>query len=113
MIIIEKIFTYLTSAKVGVDKFGNTYHESHFRKNYLGHKARYVMYNGNVEPSKAPPMWHAWLHYLSNNVPNEESMHYKWERDFLPNLTGTKFAYSPILKKVSNNYTAWNPGGRK
>ena len=113
MIIIEKFFTYITSTQVGVDEFGNKYYESRFRKDYLGHKARYVIYNGKVEPSKVPPMWHAWIHHLRNDVPDKDAMRYKWEKDFIPNLTGTKFAYAPILKKVSNNYTAWVPGGRK
>ena len=113
MVIIEKILTSLTSHKVGLYEFGNKYYESRFRKDYLGHKARYVIYNGKVEASKVPPMWHAWLHHLRNDVPAHNAQHYKWEKNFIPNVTGTKFAYTPILEKVSNNYTAWNPGGKK
>ncbi len=113
MLIIEKIFTSLTSREVGVDTFGNKYYESRFRKDYLGNNARYVMYNGVVESSKVPPMWHAWLHHLRKDVPAQETKSYKWEEDFIPNVTGTKFAYAPVLKKVSNDYVAWKPGGAK
>jgi NADH:ubiquinone oxidoreductase subunit len=113
MLIIEKIFTSLTSKQVGTDQFGNKYYESHFRKNYLNQKARYVMYKGKVESSKVPPMWHAWLHYLMKDVPTNNALSHKWEKDFMPNVTGTKFAYTPALKKVSNNYTSWKPGVAK
>ncbi len=113
MVIIEKILTSLTSNQVGIDEFGNKYYESRFRKDYLGNKARYVIYNGIVEASKVPPMWHAWLHHLRQGVPIKNAPHYKWEKGFTPNVTGTKFAYNPVLKKVSNNYTAWTPGGQK
>lgn len=113
MVIIDKIYTYLTSINIGADEFGNKYYVSRFRKNYLGKKARYVIYQGKVEPSKVPPMWHAWLHYLREEVPTNRTAYYKWEKEFIPNLTGTKFAYAPVLKKVSNNYTAWIPGERK
>ena len=113
MIIIEKIFTSLTSCQVGVDEFGNTYYESRFRKDYLGNKSRYVIYNGKIEASKVPPMWHAWLHHLRKNAPEKNALRYKWEKDFIPNVTGTKYAYAPVLTKVSNNYMAWVPGGKK
>jgi len=113
MLIIEKIFTSLTSRQVGTDEFGNKYYESRFRKDYLGRKARYVIYRGSVESSKVPPMWHAWLHHLRKDLPVENAPHYKWEKDFIPNVTGTKFAYAPVLKKTSNDYTAWKPGGKK
>ena len=115
MVIIEKIFTALTSVQIGTDIFGNKYYESRFRKDYLGNKARYVIYNGLVEASKVPPMWHSWLHYLRQDAPKKDAPHYKykWEKDFIPNITGTKFAYAPILKKTSNDYVAWKPGGSK
>lgn len=113
MIIIDKIFTYLTSTYIDMDEFGNKYYVSKFRKDYLGHKARYVIYSGKNEPSKVPPMWHAWLHHLRSEAPLSPVTYYSWEKEFIPNLTGTKFAYAPVLKKVSNNYTPWIPGERK
>ena len=117
MLLIEKIFTYLTSAKVGGDEFGNGYYQSRFRKDYLGNRVRYVLYRGKEEPSKVPPMWHAWLHHLREEVPVSDNAHYKWEKAFLPNLTGTKFAYNPVVgskrKEVSNDYISWVPGGKK
>lgn len=113
MIVIDKIFTYLTSNYVGIDEFGNKYYVSKFRKDYLGHLARYVIYNGMTEPSKVPPMWHAWLHHLRKDAPVSNLSYHNWEKEFIPNLTGTKFAYTPKLKRVSNNYTPWIPGDVK
>jgi NADH:ubiquinone oxidoreductase subunit len=113
MYIIEKIFTLLTSKYIGSDLFGNKYYESKKRTDSFKKKARYVIYKGKVEPSKVPPMWHAWLHHLSNDTPNIMTSRYKWEKNFIPNLTGTDFAYSPTHGKLSNDYTPWTPGGKK
>lgn len=117
MVLIEKIFTYLTSVKIGQDEFGNKYYQSRIGKDYLGNKIRYVVYNGILEPSKVPPMWHAWLHHLREEAPLAPKARYKWEGGFLPNLTGTKFAYNPMTnskrKTVSNDYISWVPGGKK
>lgn len=110
MELIDKIFIYLTSKYIGKDQFGNQYYQSRFRQNYLNKKSRYVIYNGKTIASKVPSKWHAWLHHLVDVIPNEIDVKYSWEKDFVPNLTGTKYAYSPILKKVSNNYHAWHPG---
>jgi NADH:ubiquinone oxidoreductase subunit len=110
--IINKIFTFFTSDKVGADQFGNRYYVSRFKKDYLGNKARYIMYKGIADPSKVPPMWHAWLHYLSDNLPKETRI-YSWQKNHIPNLTGTKLAYIPaksgVRYSVSADYTPWFP----
>ena len=116
MSIINKFFTSLTSNKVGTDQFGNDYYISRFRKNYLGQKARYVIYKGIAEPSKVPPMWHAWLHYLSDEVV-ADAPRYSWQQEHTPNLTGTKLAYIPaksgVRHSVSAEYTPWFPWRQK
>jgi NADH:ubiquinone oxidoreductase subunit len=48
-----------------------------------------------AEPSKVPPLWHAWLHYMTDQFPNKKDITYEWQQDFVPNLTGTSFAYFP------------------
>lgn len=113
MYIVDKILTKLTSKYIAADEFGNQYYESRLRTNTLGKKARYVLYKGRVEASKVPPLWHAWLHYLSNEIPNIMVSRYKWQKNFIPNLTGTKFAYMPDHGKLSNEYNAWSPGSKK
>lgn len=91
---------------ISVDKFGNSY--------YQQEKQRWVVYNGTDEPSKIPPQYYLWLHYSIDKL--EEKQRYKWERDRISNLTGTKLAYLPdghILKSPfaleKKDYTAWNP----
>ncbi len=115
MSIIDRFFTFLTSDKVGTDQFGNRYYLSRYKKDYLGNKSRYVVYNGAAEPSKVPPMWHAWLHHLSDKV--VESQNYSWQKAHIPNLTGTKLAYVPaksgVRPSVSADYTPWFPWRHK
>ncbi|MDB2414564.1 NADH:ubiquinone oxidoreductase subunit NDUFA12 [Rickettsiales bacterium] len=113
MTIGTKIFTFFHGRHVGDDQFGNRYFESK-RAGRDGKIKRWVMYNGKAEASKIPPEWHLWIHYTSDNVPSKK---YKWQKDHVPNLTGTKFAYMPpghILNgqkdiKTTSDYESWNP----
>lgn len=109
-----KIHTMLFGKFVGSDEFGNRYYT---RKTSQGEK-RWVMYNGKDEPSKVPPLWHGWLHYTLDEVPSASTVkHYKWEKQHLPNLTGTAGAYVPPghirrgaeREPSTSDYTAWKP----
>jgi NADH:ubiquinone oxidoreductase subunit len=95
----------------GADEFGNKYYISKFGKDYLGRESRFVIYNGKEEPSKVPPQWHSWLHHLSNEAIKAKK--YKWQKDHMPNLTGTKLAYGPekygIRPRISADYIPWFP----
>jgi NADH:ubiquinone oxidoreductase subunit len=82
---------WLYGKLVGADQFGNKYYVTK-GKNALGKNKRSVIYKGMNEPSKVPPMWHQWLHYLIDAIPNNEKSH-AWEQAYVPNVTGTKFAY--------------------
>lgn len=107
MSFLNSFFIKLFCKKVGSDEFGNSYYESN-SKNYLNQKKRYVIYNGISEPSKVPPLWHGWLHYLSDELPTLNAKKYEWQKHYLPNLTGTKFAY--VSQKTSKgSYTSWKP----
>ena len=110
MDIINKILIKVFCTKIGSDEFGNQYFESKKNK-------RYIIYNGISEPSKIPAKWHRWIHYTTNNPPNNTKTHL-WQKIHLPNLTGTNFAYSPldnkikkdkVRKKVSSDYQSWKP----
>lgn len=96
---------------IGEDEFGNKYYVSKFKQDYLGRESRFVIYKGKTEPSKVPPLWHAWLHHLSDEVIKAKK--HKWQKDYVPNVTGTKFAYSPekygTRPRVSADYIAWFP----
>ncbi|MCP5369472.1 MAG: hypothetical protein H6909_02125 [Rickettsiaceae bacterium] len=108
MSLINKLWIKLFYTKVGEDQFGNIYYTSE-QKNYLGVNKRYVCYNGLDESSKVPPMWHAWLHYLSNEIPFKIKS-YNWQQNYQPNLTGTKNSYHPqIANSGLKTYSAWVP----
>jgi NADH:ubiquinone oxidoreductase subunit len=94
MSFIDKFLAKIWAKKIGKDDFGNEYYVSCF-KNHLGRNKRLVIYNGLDLSSKVPPMWHAWLHYMTDEVPLGNKKKFEWERDFEPNLTGTKYAYEP------------------
>lgn len=111
MSLVNKIWLKLFYQRVGADQFGNIYYKSK-NTNYLGKNKRFVMYNGLDESSKVPPMWHAWLHYLCDDVPSiQGEKEHEWQQKFLPNLTGTKYSYSPAIKKnkIAPNYQSWQP----
>lgn len=109
MSFIDKIWIKFGKKQIGTDLFGNKYFVGK-GANYLGKLKRFVIYNGCDESSKVPPMWHAWLHYMSDDVPTSEDESYDWQQSHAPNLTGTKHAYNP---KAENNdlkpYLRWTP----
>ena len=132
---LEKIFTWWSGAtlgtlftlaksadKVGEDAFGNTYFQARTdRGSYdKGRRRRYVTYKGYAEPTKIPPDWHAWMHYLVDEPPTVAPLKRRaWEKDHLPNLTGTVYAWRPkgsIARggerpRAVGDYQAWSPGG--
>ena len=80
-------------------------------------KKRYVRYNGLVESSKIPPMWHAWLHYIDDKIPSKKRKLFEWQKSHEPNLTGTIYAKKPkgslsqvgLRQKSSADYESWKP----
>jgi len=101
---ISQLKIKLFSKLVGVDEFGNSYYQDKSNK-------RFVVYKGIAEPSKIPPHWHCWIHYSSDVVPSKIDKHkYSWQKIHLPNLTGTKYAYSPKdFKPRLQKYDSWKP----
>lgn len=103
-----RLHTFLHGKYVGKDEFGNRYYEGK-KTSANGRKKRWVMYKGMAEPSKVPASWHGWLHYTVDEV---LSGRYAWQKDHLPNLTGTKYAYDPEQGKENRGdqkYQAWKP----
>jgi NADH:ubiquinone oxidoreductase subunit len=71
-----------------------------------------------VEASCVPPLWHGWLHHSIDDVPNEaERKKYPWQKEHLPNLSGTPRAYRPpgsLLRgghraRAAGDYERWTP----
>ena len=107
--------TWLKGIRVGEDSFGNKYYRSKNLDNY-GRAKRWVVYNGQPEASKVPPEWHAWLHYMVED-PLLDKVRYDWQKDHLPNLTGTGASYAAdgSVHRDGNrwacvgDYDAWTP----
>jgi NADH:ubiquinone oxidoreductase subunit len=103
---INKLAIKFSCQKVGADEFGNEYFKNKSGK-------RFVVYRGIAEASKIPAQWHGWMHYNEDSAPVEINTHkFAWQKIHLPNLTGTKNAYSPknsAAKKTSSKYEAWEP----
>ena len=66
------------------------------RDSYDGRKRRWVIYRGYAEASKVPAEWHGWLHHTFDEPPTIEPLKRRsWEKDYVPNLTGTTEAWRP------------------
>jgi len=129
MSFIKRIFTWWNGStfgtllslrgatKVGEDDYGNTYYEDK-SKTLDGRPRRYVTYKGYADPSRVPPEWHGWLHHSYDDLPKDMGIKiHAWQKEHLPNLTGTVHAYKPKgsldrggeRAKVTSDYEAWSP----
>jgi len=104
--------TWLYGQDVGSDQFGNRYYQ-----NRSGSR-RWVIYNGTVEASRVPSEWHGWLHRTFKDPPTTAPLRTKsWEKEYLPNLSGTPYAYRPDgslsargeRSPATGDYEAWSP----
>lgn len=109
-----RLMTARQGVRVGEDEFGNCYYESR------DGKRRWVIYDGEVNASKVPASWHGWLHHTFAEPPTKEPLPVKsWEKQHIPNMTGTPDAYRPKgslhgpgeRSKATGDYEAWSPEG--
>jgi NADH:ubiquinone oxidoreductase subunit len=131
--VLKTIFTWWNGATIGAlftigkrgrfvgeDAQGNRYYEAKDARDAYdpGRKRRWVIYKGYAEASKIPPEWHGWMHYTWDEPPTTAPvLRRAWERDHLPNLTGTPLAYRPqgsIARggeraAATGDYEAWSP----
>jgi NADH:ubiquinone oxidoreductase subunit len=111
MTVRTRFYTWLYGEEVGQDPFGNRY----FRHK-KGERKRWVLYKGEAEASKVPPEWHAWLHYTTDAFPTA-TQPLPWQKEHVPNLTGTPEAYRPAgalerggkRARATGDYEAWQP----
>lgn len=114
MILGTLLNTWLHGRKVGTDQHGNRYFESKKQKQGVRPR-RWVLFKGDLEASKVPPEWHAWLHYTTE-APITRPMR-DWQKDHVPNLTGTVHAYLPPghdqrggqRDRATGDYEPWTP----
>ena len=88
---------------VGEDELGNKYYQNKKGK-------RWVIYNGEVEASKIPNDWYSWMHHTNNKIENSHNLKkYTWQKNHLPNQTGTTNAYNPKNNKnaTEKKYKTW------
>jgi len=117
-----RLFTWLRGDLVGRDGQGNRYYRAkgggRTHKDSLRHEQRWVIYDGEVEASRVPPEWHAWLHHTTDTIPPEGGPARRpWQKDHQPNKTGTVEAYRPpghTLKggkraPATGDYEPWTP----
>ena len=100
-----RLNTILFGKLVGEDNSGNKYYESKSGK-------RWVIYNGEVEASKIPSEWYSWMHHTGNKIENSHELDkYSWQKEHMPNQTGTENSYHPNKNKSKNasnkKYTTW------
>ncbi len=111
-----KLVTLFKGELVGQDSFGNKYYCQKGKQNL--NERRWVIYKGKVEASKVPAEWHGWLHHTIEEPPAIATIQrWAWEKNHLPNLTGTPYAYRPAghffsggkRKPATGDYIPWNP----
>jgi len=118
------LFTRVYGVPVGSDEFGNRYFRAKPKRaltrggGFFSRERRWVIYSGVPEASRVPAMWHAWLHHSSNDVPPVGGVVKRpWQKEHLPNQTGTALAYYPpgsVLRgshraKATGDYEPWTP----
>ena len=128
---LSKIFTWWNGATIGTlftvakrgefvgqDEFGNRYYQSRDHVSYDGRRRRWVIYEGYADASKVSADWHGWLHYTFDEPPTVIALPRRaWEKEHLPNLTGTPLAWRPQgslagegrRPAATGDYQAWSP----
>ncbi len=117
-----RLYTWLKGEEVGRDRFGNCYYREKgggsVHADSLRKERRWVIYDGEVEASRVPPDWHGWLHHTVTEPPPPEGLARRsWEKEHLPNQTGTAGAYRPLGHTLSGgkrprgtgDYEPWTP----
>ena len=97
------LYTWFYGNLVGKDEFQNKYYSN--SKNFSDLDAkRWVIFNGEIEASKIPSYWHAWLHKTIDKPPLNYKHKYDWQKDHKQNMTGTENAYYPSSYPLSKSY---------
>ena len=106
-----RLYTWRKGERVGEDGLGNVYYRER------NGTRRWVVYKDLSEASQIPPAWHAWIHFITDELPSDED--YKprpWEEAHRPNLTGTYEAYRPPgsvmrprVQEQPLGYEPWSP----
>ena len=58
---------------VGSDSYGNKYYKNKSDE-------RWVIYSKDIEATKITSDWFLWMHHTTNEIPNDKSKKYEWEK---------------------------------
>jgi NADH:ubiquinone oxidoreductase subunit len=125
MTIGTRLFTWLKGELVGSDRYGNRYYRMKGQRKLTqgggreSRERRWIVYAGPAEASAVPAEWHGWLHHTFDAPPTEaeQNQRYFWQKDHVPNMTGTAQAYRPpgsLLRgghrsPAAGDYEPWRP----
>ena len=115
-----RFYTWRFGEFVGQDQFGNSYYRTRGGRidPVLHFERRWVIYNGVSDGSLTPPDWYGWLHHTSDLPPTQERyVEREWQKPYVPNMTGTPWAYRPpgstlaaaARPPATGDYEAWTP----
>lgn len=107
------LFTRLHGEQVGEDDKGNVYYRN------ADDTRRWVIFASDTEASNVSAEWYGWMHHTFEEPPTVAPLReWPWQKDRLPNRTGTDDAYRPPGSLVAlgrerpsadKPYTAWVP----
>ena len=87
MTVGTRIMTWLRGEQVGTDAFGNRYYRDKSKRKLergggrFSREKRWVIYKAEVEATRVPPEWHAWLHHTVNEIPTDGGkLKYTWQK---------------------------------
>ena len=97
---------------VGEDKQGNLYYQSRER-DYLGQHKRKVVYAAGQSMGSIPPLYHGWLHHITDVFPCENTTYYSWQKLYEKDQHNFTDTYDPVimkeLKRTNKQYSSWSP----
>ena len=76
------LYTWFYGKLVGSDEIGNKYYTNSNNHADLNAK-RWVIFSGEIEASKIPPHWHAWLHKTIDEPPIKYKHKYSWQKNHI------------------------------
>ncbi len=104
-----RIWSFFNGKLEGIDEHQNRYYRNQ------DDTKRWVIYNGEIESTLVNPEWNNWLRFTSSVKPDDIKK-YNWQKEHLPNLTGTSKAFNPTrieqtasYIKKTNDYKKWSP----
>lgn len=110
MHLFTKLYITFFCQMVGKDQLGNRYFQEK-QANRSVNPRRFVLYSQKVEASSIPQLWHAWMHYVIQDPPLDETTSHLHRA----NPTGTEKALEynakdmPSHIRYQSHYIPFNP----